>query len=424
MSALFIILGIFVAIIIVLLLITIHELGHFVVAKLCKVYVYEFSIGFGPKIVSWGKGHTKYVLRWIPLGGFVHIASELMDPPERYKIEDVPEKAFIEQKPLWQRLSIISSGALINLFLAIFLLTILFSATGMKAQDTTYWGATYSQNSPIQKYLIKYKSLPGKSYANFKVDQTSVLYSLTFTYGDNKKPFSQQQSNNNKQVVLWNSRTEVSNYSDSVQKILKTSNDIKKQKPHYVWITRTSFAQVDHNKKIIIPPLSSKNIDIGTGLGFPKQSHGPTVLVSDQAENDWKIGISAPNRYFTSAGEAYGAGWTTSFEYSISLLKGFQKLFTGNVGSVQGPIGIVSTFVTELKNSALGFFQLVALISANLFIFNILPIPPLDGFRFWETIVEKAMKREIPEKIRVALYMSGAIFFVLFIIAIMIVNLI
>lgn len=105
------------------LLIFVHELGHFVTAKLVGMRVHEFAIGFGPKIFSRQRGETMYSLRLIPLGGFNKIAG--MDPDE-----EQDEKSF-NAKPIWARMLVIVAGSAMNFILPVFLFLIVFSGYGI-----------------------------------------------------------------------------------------------------------------------------------------------------------------------------------------------------------------------------------------------------------------------------------------------------
>jgi regulator of sigma E protease len=92
-------------------LVTVHELGHFLVAKWCGVKVLKFSVGFGPHIFSVTRGETEYVLAWIPLGGYVKMAGEL--PGEDVEPEDA-KRSFLGQPP-WKRAAIVAAGPAFNL---------------------------------------------------------------------------------------------------------------------------------------------------------------------------------------------------------------------------------------------------------------------------------------------------------------------
>src|SRR3954462_15595144 len=92
-------------------LVTVHELGHFLVAKACGVKVLKFSIGFGPRIFGFTRGETEYRVAWIPLGGYVKMAGE--QPHDDVAPEDA-RRSFLNQPP-WKRAAIVVAGPVFNL---------------------------------------------------------------------------------------------------------------------------------------------------------------------------------------------------------------------------------------------------------------------------------------------------------------------
>lgn len=110
------------------ILIVVHELGHFLIAKACGVRVLKFSIGFGSPIgfgrrrLRWERGGTEYVIGWIPLGGYVRMLGEPMYDDENehsLRPEDVRPDEYLESKPVWQKLAIVFAGPAMNLLLPI-----------------------------------------------------------------------------------------------------------------------------------------------------------------------------------------------------------------------------------------------------------------------------------------------------------------
>jgi len=105
-------------------LITVHEFGHFIVAKWCGVRVLKFSIGFGPPIgfgrfrLRWERGGTEYVVAWIPLGGFVKMLGEIPGEEESTEVLEDPEGA-LGAKPVWQKLAVVFAGPVMNLVLPV-----------------------------------------------------------------------------------------------------------------------------------------------------------------------------------------------------------------------------------------------------------------------------------------------------------------
>lgn len=121
------------------MIIMIHEFGHFIVAKLCGIKVNEFSLGMGPKIVSWGKGETKYSWRAFPIGGFVSMEGE---------DDNSSDPRAFRQKKVWQRLLVVLAGAFMNLVLGFVLIIIVSSCTGSLATTTiAEFDKSYTENN-------------------------------------------------------------------------------------------------------------------------------------------------------------------------------------------------------------------------------------------------------------------------------------
>jgi regulator of sigma E protease len=128
------------------LLVFFHELGHFITAKMVGMRVHEFAIGFGPKLISKQYGETLYSIRIIPLGGFNKIAG--MDPDE-----EQDEHSF-NSKPIWARMLVIVAGPVMNFFLPILLLLLVFLTAGIdKPSDEAVIGSVMAAKPAAQAGL-------------------------------------------------------------------------------------------------------------------------------------------------------------------------------------------------------------------------------------------------------------------------------
>ena len=126
------------------IIVFVHEFGHFFFSKLFGIYVYEFSIGMGPKIFSWkGKGgETTYSIRAIPLGGYCSLAGEGSDEDKK-----IPKKRLLQSKPIWQRFLVMFFGAGNNFLLALLVLFILGLIVGSPSNSTVI--PSVIENSPV-----------------------------------------------------------------------------------------------------------------------------------------------------------------------------------------------------------------------------------------------------------------------------------
>src|SRR5258706_371343 len=116
-------------------LISVHEFGHFIVAKAVGIQVLRFSLGFGRPLISWRRGETEYWIAWIPLGGYVKMAGleeeGMVGELEGGKADAAidPERTF-DKQPLWARMAVILAGVTMNLFLAFVIYTGLIAVAG------------------------------------------------------------------------------------------------------------------------------------------------------------------------------------------------------------------------------------------------------------------------------------------------------
>lgn len=131
------------AIVIFSLLITIHEFGHFITAKMFGVKVHEFSIGMGPAICKWGKGETQYALRWLPVGGYVKLEGE---------DEESEDERALSNQPHWKKLIILAAGSIMNLLLGL-LVAMIFVAPSKEIAVPVI--SQLSQDSPVGEAGLK-----------------------------------------------------------------------------------------------------------------------------------------------------------------------------------------------------------------------------------------------------------------------------
>lgn len=131
------------------ILVTIHEFGHFIVAKKCGVHIYEFSIGMGPLIYKhMGKDKIQYSIRALPIGGYVSMAGEVEEDDKKVK-----KDKFMCNKPWWQRILILCAGVTMNFILALVLLFTIALIWGSNSMDPIV--ESVEVNSPAEKAGIK-----------------------------------------------------------------------------------------------------------------------------------------------------------------------------------------------------------------------------------------------------------------------------
>ena len=327
------------------LLIVVHELGHFCAARLQGIHVNRFSIGFGPVLLKYQGKETEYALRAFPLGGFVGFPDD--DPESNISLDD---PNLLRNRPLIDRAIVISAGVIANLIFAYFLLV--GQAATLGIQDLNYQAGVLvpevltQANSPAQVAGVK----PGD-------------------------------------VILAVEDQPLEASANAMTKLRETIQNSPNQ-PLDLTIKRGEETLL----LTVIPELGEN------GKG--------------------KIGVMlAPNgdiirRRSNSIMEALTVG-AQQFENLTNLtLKGFGQLITNfqeNAEQVAGPVAIVAVGAQLAKSDIGNLFQFGALISINLAIINILPLPALDGGQLAFLIVEGLRGKPLPNQVQEGIMQTGLV---------------
>ncbi|WP_304205681.1 RIP metalloprotease [Fusobacterium perfoetens] len=308
-------------------IILIHELGHFLSARLFKIPVEEFSVGMGTEVYTYDGMKTKYSFRVIPIGGYVNIKG--MD------LEDKTEDGF-NSRPAYQRFIVLIAGVFMNFLLAY---TILF---GMIYTS----GEVKIDERPVVGKVISEKNTPLKK-------------------GD---------------LIL----------------------EIEGKKINSWWDIKETINSLDNSKDL------EKNILIERD-GEKKQL--VTKLTKNKENNKYYLGIS-PKYYI----EKYGIGESLKLalkgfgDIFVNILDSLKMIVSGEVKrqEISGPIGIIN-IVGEASSLGIGtLLWLVAVLSINIGIFNLLPFPALDGGRLIFVMLEM-LKIKVNKKLEEKIHYGGII---------------
>lgn len=324
-------------------IITIHELGHFLAAKWFGVYCGHFSIGFGPKIWSKKGKETEYEIRAFPFGGFVAMAGE-EDQADNEDMQDVPLERTIKGIKTYQKVIIFLAGVFMNFVLALVV---------------TLGVNIFAGQLPVNVAQIG------------TVQDNSVAYE----YGLLADDIIQQV-----QVVETGETFLISNYSDInfTQEHLKTTAN-----------TITLRMTVDRQ-------------------GTKKEL---TLKVPyDSTSGKYLLGITQATRSMSLV-EAFHYTFVSLGEMSVAIFGALGQLvthFSKTVTQLSGPAGIYQITAEATQTGQISYiFNLLAMLSVNVGIFNLLPIPGLDGCQVVFALVEKLIGRELPEKLKMALQLAG-----------------
>lgn len=310
------------SIIIFLLVILIHEFGHFIVAKMNGVSVLEFSIGMGPKLFQRESNGTLYSLRVLPVGGYCQLEGEDEE-------NDSPNS--LNNKSPLVRLKVILAGAIMNFILAFILLILLMSVSRVSTEVSG-------------------------------VIKDSPAYSSGIQTGD--------------QIVSINGE----NVSDG-EELLKSIKE----------------SQGDLN------------------IGVIRDSQSKNIKVTPRLENNIrKIGVNFQEEYNIknfSIVKGFKKGLITFLNLTGMLYKFLGMLITGQLGlgGVSGPVGVVKEIGNAAKTGVANLIFLLAYININLGVFNLLPIPALDGGRAIFILIEMIFGKKISQEKEGYIHMVGLI---------------
>lgn len=427
-------LGILLFVVIIGLLITLHELGHLLTAKMFNVYCQDFSIGFGPKIVRYRKkGHETYFnLGIIPLGGYVSMYGEGVELENGLV---VPNERSIDGIKKWKRAIVFSAGVVVNFILGFVLIFISYSCFPQHALSQ-YGDSTKTS-------IISYGEVTSGSLVESKgisTDDGVVMFPYTQVTGDSSVSgyiidddamFYSSSAGEGSNVVLCyypDRTTSAPNFIDCMQ-IYKVSEENPSDELISFGINKLpDFTKVayrfagDTSADNTLPLITSEShisfsllIRKATGTIqenniFPKlEDETNTILLSSN------IKVSSENKlyfedvglnfevfsYWLSAGEMFSRSWDY-YVYSLTAIaKGIIGIFTGGISNLGGFITITSQ-ITEI-NALYGFGTYIlygGMLSVNLALFNLLPFPGLDGWALLVTAIEGITRKKIPTKVK------------------------
>lgn len=315
-----------VAIILFLILIIIHEFGHFIAAKLLGVRVNEFAVGFGPKLIKWGKGETKYAINLIPFGGYCAMEGE--------EEASGDSRAFCNKAP-WRRFLIVIMGATFNLILGLILVAITL-IPGERFTTTTI--AEFHENAVSQEYGLK----EGDKIISVDGRKIFTTYDLSYAF---------------------------SNIDDS-------AIDITVERD---------------GKKVVLSDIkfASEEID------------GINYLTVD-------FYVEGKDKTFTSF---IGHTFDTAISNCAVVYRSLIDLVTGRYGisAVSGPVGVTVAISDIARQNFMALVQMMALITINLGLFNLLPIPALDGGRLVFILFEMIFRKPVPQKYESIVHTVGMV---------------
>lgn len=405
-----------------------HEFGHFITAKRSGVQVNEFALGMGPKIFGFKKGETQYSLRLFPIGGYCAMEGEDQE-------SDNP-RAFVNAK-IWKRMIIIVAGAFMNFvvgLLFVFILTLFTpqfgsttvsefspkaasSCTGLQQGDKILSIDGYAVNNvkdlQFAIQTLNYKNVDPKSIEIYREDcsqELTIVYSSIVT--DNKLNAEKGEELYQKALVPYigkitraTSKDEAYTFlKDGVDALYKTANAKKPKDFKYPEIeVRDERVRFTGDVKVL---RGGKEEELKDVQFF-------TYYKDEQAKKDKKYSV-AMDFYVSPKEKNFGTVMEETFTGTLTMARSVWKslgmLVTGrfSFNELSGPVGITKAVETVaadgLENGGFGvavfnILSIMALITVNLGIVNMLPFPALDGGRFVFLLIEAIFRKPVPRKV-------------------------
>lgn len=323
------------------ILIFVHETGHFLSAKLFRIRVDRFSLGYPPRMIGKKWGDTDYCISWIPFGGYVKIAGMVDESMDKKQFTKKPEPWEFRSKPWIQKVIVVAAGSLMNIGLAF----VIFTAA------TWYHGIEEMSPDPVVGEVIEGKP----------ADQAGLQS------GDRIIRIG------GKNVETWEDMAEIIHHAPEEPITIEWFRDG----------TRFSAEVIPQKEKIIGRGDIEEVSLIGIGPVFTVRRSG----------------------FF----EALFYGGRSTYYLGRLVLVSFWKLITGeeSIRTLAGPVFIAKIAGESAKSGFGTLIGFLALLSVNLGILNLFPIPVLDGGHLVFLCIEGLIRREIPVKVKMIVQQIG-----------------
>lgn len=400
------------------ILIILHELGHFIPAKLFKTRVEKFYLFFDPWFSIFKKkiNGTEYGIGWLPLGGYVKISGMIDESMDKEQMKLPPQPWEFRSKPAWQRLVIMLGGVTVNFILGFLLFGMILFKWGeefIPAKNLTY-GISVSPlgvelglqngdkiisvgNTPFEKFnpAIITKEIVLNNARTIKVQREGQIVDIPV----NPRFTQELSSSKNKSVILFAPRLpfkafEIVKKSPAMEAgVLKDDQLIGMNGEPMTYFDQFEGKLKNLKKKPVQLTLLRNNTD--------------TVQLTMTTTDEGKLGIYpyAANHYFKierkdySFAEAIPAGVSKGWNFLGDQIKAFKEMFRGNIeakDSLGGFASITSLFPTTWDWEQ--FWHITAILSLILGFMNLLPIPALDGGHVMFLLFEVVTGRKLSDK--------------------------
>lgn len=419
-------------------LIFVHELGHFLAAKWAGIWVHRFSVGMGNtiKALTFRRGETEYAVSWLPLGGYVKMASREEEATSsalegETPIDEVPPDQLFEAKPVWKRVIVILAGVFMNALLAWVIYSGLALSRGEPVNPETRVGAVDTALLPAGARVLN-QLQPGDRIVAVNEKPVNSWPAIVTALQDVPTPTFTLELEDGRSLMVDvhpDALDERLSLAAALRPFLTpVAGQVVPGKP----AAKAGLAEGDTIVAMNGQPVPQwidavRVIERSAGqpliIEVRRQSGAAAITVVPDSEQvadsagqkQWvgKIGVQVTQgfRYekYPNLGSALAAGWDQTASAGTTVWRALKGLVSGRVSSrnLGGPIAIGQMAGQAVRLGLAEFLGFMAFISINLAVLNLLPIPVLDGGQFLYLVAEGIARRPLPPKVRERLNFVG-----------------
>jgi regulator of sigma E protease len=409
-------------------LVFVHELGHFLAARRVGVRVLTFSLGFGPKILKYTKGDTEYCISAIPLGGYVKMAGENPDDPRSGKPDEFMSKT------KWQRFQVLIMGPVMNIVLAVIVLAFVFSQGVAQPiyREAPPVVAAVEAGSPAEKVGIQAGDRI-LTVAGSPVENWEQLLLAIGTRPNRDLAMTVQRGGETKAITVRS--TGEGRYEIGVIGVLPDTHPIVgtvlpgdnaarraglQPKDEVVSIAGERIYTAGQFRRAIaahagreMPMVIRRNGQEQPIVAIPSEDKGDGVLLG--------IEIGELSREFTPGPiEAMRLSIDENIRSSGLIFRTLGGLFTGDtaIRQLQGPVGIAQMSGEYAQGGMIALLSFMAMLSINLGILNLMPVPVLDGGHIVILMLEGIARRDFSMQVKEKMLLAGFVVLMMLIVTV------
>lgn len=421
------------------LLIFIHEFGHFIIARRNGIRVIEFAVGMGPTIFSFGKKDTRYAIKLLPFGGYCRMQGYEDEQLDDEELGELDATTSFDSKSVWARIAVVAAGPIFNFVLAFVFAVIVIGFVGIDKAEVY----KVNENSPAKEAGL----MEGDIITKF--DGKSISFGRDLYLEETINPISSEEAIEIQYIRDGKKYKTTLKPEKLTQYLAGFSYTISDEKAAIGGIVEDgALAATDAKVGDVIAAINGEKITTAAELekyfDINPLTDKEVVFTLERGEGDSKetFDVTITPKY---AGEYYNVGFSynsynyrekvnafDTVKYSFkevvfqieTVFKSLGLIFKGQVtvNDFTGPVGITEiiddTYEASKSDGALyvflNFANLVIMLSANLGVMNLLPIPGLDGGRLIFLIIEAVRRKPIDKKKEGIIHVVGMLLIMAF----------